>query len=397
MTEPRVVIPHHGDDAVTVADYALVVWRQRWMVLALCTTVLLATLVITLMSPRIYESSASVIAPKEGSGSNLLGGLAAATGLVQQLPGLSLPSLTPNRDLLVSVLRSRTMAHSVVERFKLQERYGSRYLEDAIRRLQNTTNVALSREGVITVRVEDVDARQAAEIANFHIEQLDRLVARYGVGEASHQRGFLTEQLAKAKVGLDSSEEALRRFQERNRAIVLQEQTRGAIEAAARLKGEIMAAQVQLQVMRNFATDANPEVVALRRRVDEMNRQLAQMQYGDGAARQSGQPGDRHDFTVPFSRVPEVGLELARLTRDVKVQETLTTLLTQQVEQARINEARDLPVVQVLDQAVPAERPSKPRLGLNLAAAGVSSLLGSIILAFMVESLRNTSRRRRDA
>jgi uncharacterized protein involved in exopolysaccharide biosynthesis len=397
VTERRVVTSHHGDDAVTVADYAFVVWRQRWMVLALCTSVLFATLVITLMSPRIYESSASVIAPKEGSGSNLLGGLAAATGLVQQLPGLSLPSLTPNRDLLVSVLRSRTMAHSVVERFKLQERYGSRYLEDAIGRLQNATNVALSREGVITVRVEDVDARQAAEMANFHIEQLDRLVARYGVGEASHQRGFLTEQLAKAKVGLDSSEEALRRFQEQNRAIVLQEQTRGAIEAAARLKGEIMATQVQLQVMRNFATDANPEVVALRRRVDEMNRQLAQMQYGDGAARRSGQPGDRHDFTVPFSRVPEVGLELARLTRDVKVQETLTTLLTQQVEQARINEARDLPVVQVLDQAVPAERPSKPRLGLNLAAAGVSSLLASIILAFMVESLRNTSRRRRDA
>src|SRR5205814_2312896 len=110
------------------------------------------------------------------------------------------------------------------------------------------------------------------------------------------------------------------------------------------------AAQVQLQVMRNFATDANPEVVALRRRVDEMNRQLAQMQYGDGAAWQFGQPGERHDFTVPFSRVPEVGLELARLTREVKVQETLTTLLTQQVEQARINEARDLPVVQVLDQ-----------------------------------------------
>src|SRR2546425_9538571 len=97
--------------------------------------------------------------------------------------------------------------------------------------------------------------------------------------------------------------------------------------------------------MRNFATEANPEIIALRRRIDEMNRQLAQMQYGESRATPAG---DRHDFTVPFAKVPGVGLELARLTRDVKVQETLVTLLTQQVEQARIAEARDIPVVQVL-------------------------------------------------
>jgi capsule polysaccharide export protein KpsE/RkpR len=169
------------------------------------------------------------------------------------------------------------MALRVVERFQLQERYRVRYLEDAIRRLQSATTVSVSREGVIMIRVEDTDPRRASDMANFHAEQLDRLVARYGVGEAGRQRGFLTEQIAQAKVGLDAAEEALRRFQEKNRAIVLQDQTRGAIEAAARLKGEIMAAQVQLQVVRNFATDANPEVVALKRRVDEMNRQLSQI------------------------------------------------------------------------------------------------------------------------
>src|SRR5439155_14275838 len=167
--------------------------------------------------------------------------------------GVTLPSWTPNRDLLVSVLKSRTMGQSVVERFRLQERYGARYLEDAIKRLQSSTSVSLSREGVITVMVEDTDPSEAAEIANFYIEQLDRLVARYGIGEAGRQHEFLTEQLAHAKVSLDQVEQTLRQFQERNRAIVLQEQTRGAIESAARLKGEVMAAQVQLQVMRNFA------------------------------------------------------------------------------------------------------------------------------------------------
>jgi len=289
------------------------------------------------------------------------------------------------------VLRSRTIAKAVVDKFSLQERYRSRYLEDAIKRLQDTSTISLSREGVISVKVEDIDPSIAADMANFFVEQLDRLVAQYGMGEGGRQRRFLTEQLARAKADLESGEDVLRRFQERNRAIVLQDQTKGAIEAAARLKGEIIAAEVQLQVMRNFATEANPEVAALRRRVDEMTRQLARMQYGDGAAQQR----ESRDFAVPFARVPEVGLELVRLTREVKIQETLVTLLTQQLEQARIVEAKDIPVVQMLDRGVPAERPSKPRLALNLAVATVTSLLLGVSIAFMRDYTQNLRARAR--
>jgi tyrosine-protein kinase Etk/Wzc len=170
---------------------------------------------------------------------------------------------------------------------------------------------------------------------------------------------------------------------------VLQDQTKGAIEAAARLKGEIMAAEVQLQVMRNFATEANPEIVSLRRRIDEMNRQYAQMQFGErGVPEGRAQKGD---FTVPFSRVPELGLELVKLAREVKIQEVLVTLLTQQLEQARIAEARDTPVVQMLDRAVPAARYSRPRAARNGAIAGVIMLVLGVSLAVMLEN--NASRR----
>ena len=143
--------------------------------------------------------------------------------------------------------------------------------------------------------------------------------------------------------------------------------------------------------MRNFATEANPEVAALRRRVDEMTRQLARMQYGDGAA----QRRESRDFAVPFARVPEIGLELVRLTRDVKIQETLVTLLTQQLEQARIVEAKDIAVVETLDRGVPAERPSKPRLALNLAVATVMSLLLGVSIAFVRDYTQNRGARPR--
>ncbi len=382
------------DDEVNLLNYAVVIWRYRWLILGLCVMAVLTAFISTIRMPKIYESTTTLLGPKEGGAGGFLGGLA-ASGLLQQ-PGLSVPSFTPNRDMLVSVLKSRTVAQAVVERFRLQERYRARYLEDAIKGLRGATDISL-REGVISLKVEDTDPRLAAAIANFYVAELDRLVAQFGTGEAGRQRVFLIEQLARAKTDLDAAEEALRRFQEQNRAIALKEQTSRAIDAAARLKGEIMAAEVQLQVMRNFATEANPEMVALRRRIEELKRQLAQTQYGDDLSRlqSPGQGRDRRDFTVPLPRVPGMGLELARLTRDMKVQETLVTLLNQHLEQARIAEARDLPVVQVLDRAVPAERPSKPRLRRDLAMAGMIGLLVGLVLAFLLEYLPNLSRQPR--
>jgi len=397
MSDPRTdqrpdVVVQESGDAVPVVNFVVVLWRSRLLIAAITLVAVFGAGIWAAMTPKIYESTATLVAPKESTGSNMFGGLVMASGLLQQAPGLlSMPSLTSNRDLLVSVLKSRTMAQLVLERFGLQGRYRERYQEDAIKTLQRNTTVSVTREGVVAVKVEDTDPAVAAAIANFYVETLDRLVAQYGLGEASRQRIFFTEQLARAKAQLDSSEESLRSFQERNRAVVLQEQTRGAIEAAARLRGEIIANEVQVQVMRNFATEANPEVVALRRRIDEMNRQLAQLQYGGSSAAASNR--DRRDFTVPFAKVPELGLELVRLTREVKVQETLVTLLTQQVEQVRIAEAKDFPVAQVLDKAVAAERHSKPKMGVSLAVAAITGMIGGGLIAFVAEYARILSRR----
>src|SRR2546430_2769523 len=363
----------------------ITVWRYKRLIAAICAMVVGITLGVTVMSPKIYQSKAALLAPKEGVAGGVLAGLP-TSGFLQQVPGLFLPSLTPNRDMLVSILRSERVAKAVVNRFGLQERYRARYFEDAVGRLRKASDVFVSREGVIFVVVEDPEPTLAAEIANFFVEELDRVVTQLGTGEAGRQRQFVTEQLAKAKADLAIAEERFRMFQEKNRAIALQDQTRGAIEAAARLKGEAMAAEVQLQVMRNFATDANPEIVLLRRRIEELRRQLAQTQYGDETLRLGPVvENDRRDFSVSFRRVPELGIELARLTRDVKVQETLVTLLVQQQEQLKIAEANDVPNVRVLDRAVPAERHSRPRLRLNLLIAGSASLAVGILLTFILD------------
>jgi tyrosine-protein kinase Etk/Wzc len=382
------------DDEVTLLDYWRVVRNRLRLIVGLCVIAVLATMGFSLWQPKVYESTVTILTPDESGGRGFgLASALATSGLMQSMPsilGLSMPSLTPQRDIFVSLLKSRTMARDVVERFNLQQRYEARFPGDAIRRLQQSTTVSLSKDGVISVKVEETDPQLAADMANFYIANLDQMLSRFATTEASKQRAFIAGRLADTERELRGAEEALRQFQETHKAIALQEQAKGAVETVAQLKGEIMASEVQLEVVRNFATDANPEVIKLKRRIEEMKRHLAQMQYGKGwtLPAENRNPGEpRSEIHVPFAQVPELGLELARLTRDVKVQETVYTLLIQQLEQAKIAEARDMPTVQVLDMPVPADRKSKPKIKLNMAIAGITSLFVGIFLAFFLEYL----------
>src|SRR5262249_9130014 len=149
--------------------------------------------------------------------------------------------------------------------------------------------------------------------------------------------------VAETMKDLRQAEEELRCFQETHKAVSLQEQARSAVEGAALLKGQILASQVQLEAMRNYANEENAEVVRRKRQDEEMKRQLADMQYGEGLRLPEGQADGekgRPELQVAFAELPELVLELARRMRDVKVQETVYTLLTQQLEEAKIQEAR---------------------------------------------------------
>jgi uncharacterized protein involved in exopolysaccharide biosynthesis len=380
------------DDDINLLDYWRVLRKRGRMIVGLFCVAVLATGVYSyFFATKIYESKAAVMAPKEtggGAGTGFAAALA-ASGAGQFLGGL-LPSTGSSRDSFVAILKSRTMGEDLVARFNLKEYYEAKYTEQAIKALQDATDITVSKEGVISVKVEDKDPKLAADIANAYITDLDRMFAKLGTTEGGRQRAFLAERLEKTEKLLRQAEETLRRFQEKNRTIVIQEQFKGIVEGVGKVRGEIIAAEVALESMRAYATESNPQVVQQKARIEELKRQLAQMQYskGEELPSETKQPGQtRQEITLPVARVPELGMEYARLMREVKVQETVFTLLTQQFEQAKITEARDTPTVQLLDKAVPAERKSKPKTVQNMAIAGVLSLLISIFLAFFLEYL----------
>jgi uncharacterized protein involved in exopolysaccharide biosynthesis len=249
---------------------------------------------------------------------------------------------------------------------------------------------------VITVAVRDRDPKLAADLANQYLQVLDDLLIEFASSDAKKQREFLQKRLAETEPDLHEAEDRLCEFQETHRAVSLQDQAKGAVEAAATLKAQIVASEVQLEVLRSSATEENPEVVRSKLRIEEMKRQLSQMQYGKGLelpaedSKASSLP--RSEIYVPFSDFPEVSLELARLTRDLEVQEKINTLFTEQLEEAKIAEARDTPTVRPLDIAYPARMPVRPNLLLNLVLAGFGGGIFAVFLAFFLEHLSGLKR-----
>lgn len=396
---PAEIEREHDEDEINLLDYWRILKKRGGLVVGLVAVSVLATGSLSyFVLTKIYESTATILAPKESAGGSAgVAAALAASGAGQIVAGL-LPPAGTNRDAFVAILKSRTMAQDLVDRFKLKDHYQKELTEDAVKALQQGTEVRVSREGAISITVENKDPKLAADIANAYIAHLDRMFAKLGTTDAGRQRAFVADRLEMTEKALRQAEDALRRFQEKNKAVVIQEQAKTALEAAARVKGEIIAAEVALEAMRSFATEANPQVVQQKIRVQELKRQLAQMQFGAGMDLPSegmNPVQSRREFQLPFTRVPEVGMDLARLTREVKIQETVFTLLTQQFEQAKILEARDTPVVQVLDKAVPAERKSRPRTTLNMAIAGTLSLFVAIFLAFFLEYVERVRARER--
>ena len=400
---PIPTAPASANDEASIVDYLVVLWRARWLVIIFTSVCLVAAMVyMSIFAPLVYLATASVLPPKETGASGLLGSVLGGTSeMAGQVASLSGVSASPNRDQFMGVLRSRRVFRAAVEKFNLQQRYELPIMDDAVVQLEKNSEISYDREGVIFVAIMDTDPHIAAAIANFFVGELDRLVTAYNTTEAGRTRGFMTAQLAKAKAGLSEAEDSLRKFQERHQAIVLQDQTRGAIDAAVRLKAEIMAAEVQLQVMRTWMTDVSPDVIAQVRRIEEMKRYLGDIQYGEDVyTRRSTANGKNGktangrdgDFHVPFAKVPEVGLELARLTREAKIQEAVVTLLTQQYEQARLGEARDLPTVRILDVARPPDKHYKPKFLMWSAITFVASMFIGALLPFGIEHVRRLRR-----
>ncbi len=373
-----------ADHPVTLFDYWDVLVARRTMIAAFFLVGTSLALAISLLLPKIYESTSSVLPQLESKEGGALAALLTspgAAGMAQNL-GLGLPGLpTTPTDVFVSILKSRLMADEVIKKFDLMNRYRESTMVDTRKELEDHLRITVTKEKVIKVSVEDEDPQVAADMANFYVANLDRLNRIVTVSKAGQNRAFLERRLGETVESMAKAEEALRDFQAKNKTVAVEAQAKVMIEAAAMIQGQITAQEVQMQVMGGYLSPDNPDLARIRSNVDELKKQLAMM--GSGKDAKGLLSTDRlHPAMVA---VPDLALQFGRLFRQVKVQETLFTLLTSQHEQAKIAEARDTPTVQVLDSAIPADKRTRPRVLLNVAVAGVLALVIGVFMAFFLD------------
>ena len=362
---------NHSDPAAAMAarervvESLRVLWEQRKSLFRAGVYALLASTLLALLIPVRYQSVTRLMPPDDLSGSRigLLSAMAGRAGAVGTtgLGGIASELLGTKSSgaLFVGVIQSQTVQDRLIEEFNLMRVYSDRKIEDARKDLAEHTDVSEDRKsGIISIEVTDHDPHRAAAMAHSYVDELDRLVAKVSTSSARRERIFLEERLKAVKAELDRSAKNFSEFASKNSAIDIPAQGRAMVEAAARLQGELIFVQSELEGLKQMYTDDNVRVRAAKARMNELQEKLNEI----GSAGTEGGAKSDDSLYPSIRRLPILGVTYADLFRQTKIQETVYELLTEEYELAKVEEAKEIPSVKVLDVAiVPTKKSFPPR------------------------------------
>lgn len=332
-------------------------------------------LYLFLISPITYNAPVTILPPPETDQMSGLGSLISGSGVGDFLTGKFAPG---NSQLFLQILKSRTAAEYVIRKNNLLEFYGEDSEYEVIKKLKDDLELDLSKEGIITLSLRvstgflplvfsDKDSVKvlAAKISNSFVEALDSINKEKISYRAKRSREYIEAQLKQTKSELDSAEINLMEFQQKNKTISLPEQLTTSIESAAKLKAEIVNTQIEIGLLEPNSRPDNKTLLGLKKKLSQLNEEYEKFDI------------DSDDYLVAFSDVPELGMQLSKLLRNVKIKNEVYLLLQQQFYKEKIQENRDVPTIDVLDEAIPPTIQSSPRLIYNTS-------VGSIFVLFVV-------------
>ena len=344
--------------------------RKRMIAINALAITALAS-IVALLLPNRYTATTVILPPQQGgsAGAAMIAQLGSMGAMASAAGGMGIKN--PN-DLHVALLKSRTVENAMAARFQLQERYHKRYLSSTRKKWERMTAIDSGlKDGLIRLSVTDRDPHRAAELANGWVEEYRRFAATLAVTEASQRRLFFERQLAGAREALEHAEDEMKQTEQRTGVMELDGQAHAMIAAAAILHAQVAAKQIEIQAMRQFAADQNPDLERAEQELASMNAMLARMDVDSD--RRGG------DLVEPKGKVAESGLEYSKALREVKYREMVQDLLTRQYEAARVDEARQGSQVQIVDPAAVPDRPSLYRWWIALGA-----LLGALPVALLI-------------
>lgn len=395
MSSQTVLISPEVDERSVIAAgpawvlRAHILWNHRHILARVTVIAFVASCAIAFLIPKEYRSVTSIMPPEpQNSNAMMLAALtshAPSLGALGSLAGGLLGGHSSGA-LFVDLLRSGTVSDHLIDRFNLQRVYHKRYRIDAAKHLAHLTKISEDKKsGVITISVEDKDRVRARDLAQSYLDELNKLVTQTNASSAHRERVFIEQRLHVVEQSLEQAEMALSRFSSNTDAVDIKEQTRAMVDAGARVQAQLLVEQSSLQSIRQIYGDSNVRIREAQARIASLQSQLEKMTGSSAPASEenTGDPlsgsGGAGELYPPLKQLPRLAVPFTDLYRRVRVQEAVFELLTQQYEMARLEEARDVPAVSVIDPpGVPEKKAFPPRLFLALlltllSFAGVST------------------------
>lgn len=361
-------------DTINLLDYLEVIAKNSRIILRTICIVAALSVSYSVYLPNIYTSTTLIMPPQQDS-SSLLGILMGSAGSMGGVAADLLGKGTP-ADMYIGILNSETINDKIIDRFKLMKQYKQKYRVETYKLLNDKINITTSKKvGIISISVADKDPKLAAAIANAYVDELGKLLIRMNITGAGLNRTYLEERLAKSKIDLAKTEEVLKQFQSKNKALDITEQAKGTIKGVADLEGLLAAEEVKLAGIRRIFTDSSQEIKNQLSVITNIKAQIAKFE------------GNRFSASLPgVGSVPELGQQYLRLTRDFRIQEAIVEMLTKQNEISKLSEAKDITPIQVIQTAQEPDKKTKPNRGLIVMVTTFASAFGAILYAFIREA-----------
>jgi uncharacterized protein involved in exopolysaccharide biosynthesis len=357
------------------------VWSQRTFLVRLSVLGLGLGFLVAFLIPARYTSTTRLMPPDNQAGSSLAMVANSVGGSRGSEIAGSLFDLKSTSDVFVGILTTRTVQNQIIDQFDLKRIYGVRRMEDARLMLASRTVITVDRKSqIITIAVTDHDPKRAAAMGEAYIAELNRLVAELSTSSARRERIFLEERLKEVSQDLEAAEKEFSQFSSKNTAIDIKEQGKAMVDAAATLQGQYIAAQAELEGLKQIYTDSNVRVRSVSARIAELKRQLEKLGgKGEEASEASGKTAD---YLYPSIRkLPLLGVAYADLYRRTRVQEAVYEVLTQEYELAKVQEAKEIPIVKVVDPAdIPEKKSFPPRMLVGISTMFLAFIGGIVFL-----------------
>jgi uncharacterized protein involved in exopolysaccharide biosynthesis len=371
------------EDEIDLLDLLITLARRKRLIAGVTLGSAVLAAIISFVIPSRYTATTKILPPQQAQSS--------AAMLMSQLAGSDLGPLaavaskdiglkSPN-GIYVSMLKSRTVEDALIAQFDLSRVYPGKKMSDLRKDLEKSSDITSSKEGLIEVSVEDKSPQRAAALANSYVDQLRKLTQKLAVTEASQRRLFFEQEVEQAKGVLATAELALKNTEQKTGMIHLDAQARAMIEAVGTLRARIAASEVELQATRSFATEQNPDIILQERQVAAWREQLANLERQQTSG--EGNP------VVATNKMPAAALEYVGRYREVKYREAIFELMAKQFEAAKLDEAKEAAVIQVVDPAVEPDQKSSPKRTLIVIYATTGGFVLALFWALFSESLRS--------